>query len=1201
MDPALWELLRADVDDPDHELEAVIRFARPDVDDVPGVRLVARFGTIATCRIRAGDVVPVRARDDVLSLKAARRVSPALEPAVQSLMTTGHDAERITDVRRQPVLAASGRGVVVSAVDWGVDLSSASVRQPADEGGGTRFLSFWDQRDAAVGGHPMPYGYGAVHDAKEIDAALRGGRPFEALGYHPAVADRGRGSHGAHVLDIAAGNGGDGGPVGLAPEADLVFVHLADRDTGGLANLGDSVRLLEAVDFIARTAGRRPWVVNLSVGRHGGPHNGRTLTELAFDALLDEAPGRLIVQSTGNYFRARTHACGTLEPGERTFFTFVTHPADVTPNELEIWYDGADEFAVRIDPPDGSSGDPVALGGRAEIFAGGRAVGRVYHRDRDPNSGDNHVDAFLDPVAPAGMWTVTLEGRRVVHGRFDAWLERDDACPRCQARFTSRDSNRSTTTGTIANGHVPLVVGAYDGHDPFRPPAAFSSAGPTRDGRRKPDLAAPGVDVLAARSAPWGATSNPGLLVRKSGTSMATPHVTGSVALCLELARNGLSARALRRLVLATCEPPTSPDPHHRLGHGYLDTVRLTSAVGRIVTSAQRITGNQGRIMDTSDNDVLTTEPATALRELLYSPTGPMARWVDDRYDVLGRPGHQVPRAARTGDLLLEITLGRPGRGRCVALDDRGLQEVLARPRLGFDQLLLRPRDHREPQPAQPSPGGEPPVHPTNETAQDSEEDPQLDRLVDQGLSENQITNALFYARHPSLTGTVLRSGSAEAREWRTIRDNEVRPGLRIRLVAEVVDPVRLAVFLSQYENDSRVPGQDTERFLTRAPLLSMGRTLRDRVLGNWRNGARPLTTSGFFALALETSGSPGAAALLCHNVAKAFVHQGYAITWRGPLTEGVYTDGQKTYTATMVHPAGRLRYDRGGKSVISIFYLLFSEKEFGTSDPGDWYHFFVAGTMTALSSGGSLGPTTRRDGEDLDVIYTWPESDGAEQALALPTVTSFRFRNTGTSDAANCCAVCPLTLGVGAGGTASNGMELRATISGHRSGIEYDITRTRRDSLWQRVGGVWACLGSNPMGTNDDHRDTDECLVPHSGEFIFAVDRPGVPMLALPTPTVALDAGAIYPGVVTSAAAQDLVFRLSFAEWVIARSRGESVPWTPLELPPFRDGSQRRFIFWRCVVWITTNGAGNFVLDAARSRIELGSFSAAVLNAEPV
>ncbi len=77
----------------------------------------------------------------------------------------------------------------------------------------------------------------------------------------------------------------------MAPEADLIFVHAATGVMGGLANLGDSVRILEALDFIARTTNGRPWVVNISMGRRGGSHDGLSLVEQGMDALLTRTPG----------------------------------------------------------------------------------------------------------------------------------------------------------------------------------------------------------------------------------------------------------------------------------------------------------------------------------------------------------------------------------------------------------------------------------------------------------------------------------------------------------------------------------------------------------------------------------------------------------------------------------------------------------------------------------------------------------------------------------------------------------------------------------------------------------------------------------------------------------------------------------------------------------------------------------------------
>jgi hypothetical protein len=81
MDPALWELLRAEAGtDGSGIIEAIIRFTRPGIE-IPDVQIVARFGAIATCRIRAQDIITVRARPDVISLKAARGLSPGIDPA----------------------------------------------------------------------------------------------------------------------------------------------------------------------------------------------------------------------------------------------------------------------------------------------------------------------------------------------------------------------------------------------------------------------------------------------------------------------------------------------------------------------------------------------------------------------------------------------------------------------------------------------------------------------------------------------------------------------------------------------------------------------------------------------------------------------------------------------------------------------------------------------------------------------------------------------------------------------------------------------------------------------------------------------------------------------------------------------------------------------------------------------------------------
>ncbi len=231
----------------------------------------------------------------------------------------------------------------------------------------------------------------------------------------------------------------------------------------------------------------------------------------------------------------------------------------------------------------------------------------------------------------------------------------------------------------------------------------------------------------------------------------------------------------------------------------------------------------------------------------------------------------------------------------------------------------------------------------------------------------------------------------------------------------------------------------------------------------------------------------------------------------------------------------------------------------------------------------------------------------------SLPRVTAFKFRNTGVVDPENCCGACTrlpatggrLNLGVGLRGTgavplrAANGMELSFTIAGHRPGLEYDIVRTLRYSFWERVGGAWRRLESDPMGTHDDATDHDECLRPSNSNRIFVEDRPGWPGISLPAAAAQRFPG-IKNGVSADAAATELVCRLSFAEWVIARSRIEGIPWTRLALPPRPDGKPRRFIFWHSIMWLIRNALDQWVLDLARSRIQLGSLSGAVIRSHP-
>ncbi|MFC0618062.1 DUF2272 domain-containing protein [Deinococcus budaensis] len=581
MDPELYELLQeggaAD------EVAVVMRLLDPERPP-PGTRVVARFGPVVTARVPRGAIPEVWRDPAVESLKAPRGLSadveepqplwPGLEQPGIAQTLSGEATFTPNDARRPDGLEATGRGVVIGLVDWGCDFAHPDFRR-AD--GRTRLLALWDQRPRGEPG-AWPYGYGRVFTPEQLNAALQAPDPYAALDYHPADTDPGLGAHGTHTLGIAGGNGRGGGPVGVAPEAELVFVHMGAREGPGAVPLGNSVELLEGLDLIARVAAGRPCVVNLSLGRHAGEKTGRSLVEQALDAWVALAPGRAVVQSCGNYFERRTHADWTLRPGETRTFAVQVSPGDRSPNELDLWYPGRDRLGVEVRSAGGSLVARAARGERASAWRAGREVLRVYHRAFDPNNGDHQINVRFEVLPDVSAWEVTLTGEDVQDGRVHAWIERDSGCGSCQSRFAAQEADARTTLGTICTGYRTLAVGAYDPHREERPLGRFSSSGPTRDGRSKPDLIAPGVMILAPRS--QGREGGGPLYTRMSGTSMAAPHVTGCVALMFGAAgETPLDIVQTRRLLLASCEAaPPDLDPA-RVGSGYLDPVRAVEAV----------------------------------------------------------------------------------------------------------------------------------------------------------------------------------------------------------------------------------------------------------------------------------------------------------------------------------------------------------------------------------------------------------------------------------------------------------------------------------------------------------------------------------------------------------------------------------------------------------------------------------------------
>ncbi len=130
----------------------------------------------------------------------------------------------------------------------------------------------------------------------------------------------------------------------------------------------------------------------------------------------------------------------------------------------------------------------------------------------------------------------------------------------------------ATTVGSPGAADAALTVGAVDGDDHL---ADFSSRGPRLvDSALKPEITAPGVNILAARS--QFSIEGEGLYRTMSGTSMATPHVAGAAAL-LAAQHGDWSGQQLKDALVSTAKETPDYGPYDA-GSGRLDIAASTKA-----------------------------------------------------------------------------------------------------------------------------------------------------------------------------------------------------------------------------------------------------------------------------------------------------------------------------------------------------------------------------------------------------------------------------------------------------------------------------------------------------------------------------------------------------------------------------------------------------------------------------------------------
>lgn len=496
-------------------------------------------------------------------------------PKLYTLLdTVSLDASSITTVQTQPVLNLKGTNVLLGFIDTGIDYTHPAFRKTD---GSSRIYGLWDQT-IQEGTPPFDLEYGTAYNNDDLNNALASENPLSVI---PSEDTNG---HGTFLAGVAGGSSLPQSDFnGAAPDSMLAVVKLKEAKqylkslffaTGDMPAY-QSTDIMMGIRYLTLLADelKKPLVICFSLGTNQGPHTGVSPVDSML-AIANNYRGLHSIVAAGNEAGKAHHYYGSFSGNETSIDVEILVPENTSGFYVEFWSNPPEVFAVGFESPLGEIVQKISprisfsenisfILEDTKIFVSSEMFQTI--------SGNQLIFIRFNNPTP-GIWKIRIYTNMQGQGSFHLWLPITGLA---NPNITFIQPNPDTTLTAPSDSASVITAAAYNAYNN----SLFlnSSRGYTRSGQIKPDLAAPGVNVLGP------APKNQ--FTTMSGTSVSAAITAGGSALLVEWGMRRTPPRIFNNTELKTLlirgarRTPERLYPNREWGYGTLDIYQVLSTL----------------------------------------------------------------------------------------------------------------------------------------------------------------------------------------------------------------------------------------------------------------------------------------------------------------------------------------------------------------------------------------------------------------------------------------------------------------------------------------------------------------------------------------------------------------------------------------------------------------------------------------------